>query len=233
MAKSDNFFNIRGKLGDLIFCERNGKTYVKRYSGGFTHQGIHDNPNIKRAQNRFAQVATFVKDFKQVLIPYLWRLKEGSLHNHLVSVFSQLTRQDPNSSLCKVLQNLETFRSLEKRSLNPKSKIGCGFLQYNPRTRDLYLDHLLLDLSIKYKGMYLELGLGHFQIIDDKPTLTLPEITYFPLNVKSPYPGITLSVPAIEAQPYAHPFLSLAVVYSNNPQSLSPHPSYTQTACFL
>ena len=29
MAKSDNEFNIRGKLGDLIFFQRNGKTFVK------------------------------------------------------------------------------------------------------------------------------------------------------------------------------------------------------------
>ena len=36
MAKTDNIFNKRRRLGDFIFCQRNDKKYVKRNSGRFT-----------------------------------------------------------------------------------------------------------------------------------------------------------------------------------------------------
>ena len=75
MAKADNIFNIRGRLGDFIFCQRNGKTYVKRYSGGFTKAATQNHPNIKVGQERFAQVSRYVKSLKQELQPYLMRQK--------------------------------------------------------------------------------------------------------------------------------------------------------------
>ncbi len=98
MAKSDNIFNIRGRLGDLIFCQRNGKTYVKRYSGGFTKASTQNHPNIKVGQERFAQVSRYVKSLKQQLQPYLWRQKDGTFHNQLMAIFLQMAKNEPEKN---------------------------------------------------------------------------------------------------------------------------------------
>jgi PHP family Zn ribbon phosphoesterase len=61
MATSDNFFNIRGKVGELIFCIRNGKTYIKQYSGGFTKKHTQNHPRVKAPQQRLATISSLVK----------------------------------------------------------------------------------------------------------------------------------------------------------------------------
>ena len=40
MAKTDNEFNINGKLGNLIFFQRNGKSFVKKNTIPPTITGI-------------------------------------------------------------------------------------------------------------------------------------------------------------------------------------------------
>lgn len=75
MVKSDNIFSIRARGGNLIFCQRNGKTYVKRYSGGFALATTQKPPQYK-SESRTVCVRD-VKNLKHELLPYLWRKKDG------------------------------------------------------------------------------------------------------------------------------------------------------------
>lgn len=64
-------FNLKEKVGKVIFCERNGKTYVKTYSGGFVNGNSNQHPNTKAVQNRFKEVSKFTKELKAALTPII------------------------------------------------------------------------------------------------------------------------------------------------------------------
>ena len=142
MAKADNIFNIRGRLGDFIFCQRNGKTYVKRYSGGFTKAATQNHPNIKVGQERFAQVSRYVKSLKQQLQPYLWRQKDGTFHNQLMATFLQMTKNKPEKAFSELVRDLESYSTLANKSLNKNSKIDPSDLLYDASTNKLNLGSL-------------------------------------------------------------------------------------------
>src|SRR5690554_3234629 len=137
MAKSDNIFNISGRIGDFIFYQRDGKTYVKRYSGGFTKETTQNHPKVKAAQQRFGQVSKFVKSFKQGLLPYLWRQKDGTFHNQLMAIFSQISKNDPERSFEEILQSQTSYKGLKNKSLNKNTKINPDHLRYDPETNQL------------------------------------------------------------------------------------------------
>ena len=113
MAKSDTIFNIRGRLGDLIFCKRDGTSYVKRYSGGFTKAATQNHPNIKVGQERFAQVSRYVKNLKQQLQPYLWRQKDGTFHNQLMAIFLQMAKNENGRSFNELIKELDSYSTTE------------------------------------------------------------------------------------------------------------------------
>ncbi len=233
MAKSDNIFNIRGRLGDLIFCQRNGKTYVKRYSGGFTKASTQNHPNIKVGQERFAQVSRYVKSLKQELQPYLWRQKNGTFHNQLMAIFLQMAKKEPGKTFNELMQELDSYSTLTNKSLNKNSKINLSALLYDANTNKLNLGTIPYELAVKYKGMYLEVATGWYGVIGGEISLTEPNIQYVKLDDQTKNKDFVVDFAPTEDNSTQLPFIGLALVYSDDKASESPHPVHTVMACFV
>ncbi len=233
MAKSDNIFNIRGRLGDFIFCQRNGKTYVKRYSGGFTKAATQNHPNIKVGQERFAQVSRYVKNLKQELQPYLWRQKNGTFHNQLMAIFLQMAKKEPGKTFNELMQELDSYSTLTNKSLNKNSKINLSALLYDANTNKLNLGTIPYELAVKYKGMYLEVATGWYGVIGGEISLTEPNIQYVKLDDQTKNKDFVVDFAPTEDNSTQLPFIGLALVYSDDKASESPHPVHTVMACFV
>ncbi len=233
MAKSDNIFNIRGRLGDLIFCQRNGKTYVKRYSGGFTKAATQNHPNIKVGQERFAQVSRYVKSLKQQLQPYLWRQKDGTFHNQLMAIFLQMAKNEPVKTFNKLVQELNSYSTLTNKSLNKNSKINPNALLYDAKTNKLNIGTIPYELAEKYKGMFLEVATGWYSVTDGEILLTELHIQYVKLERQSKSEDLLVDFAPADDLDAQLPFVGLAVVYSDDEASESPHPVHTVMACFV
>jgi len=233
MAKADNIFNIRGRLGDFIFCQRNGKTYVKRYSGGFTKAVTQNHPNIKVGQERFAQVSRYVKSLKQELQPYLWRQKDGTFHNQLMATFMQLAKNEPEKTFNELVQELDSYSSLTNKSLNKNSKIDPSGLLYDASTNKLNLGSLPYELAIKYKGLFLEVATGWYGVNDVEISLTEPNIKYVKLDGLTKSEDLLMDFAPADESHTLLPFVGLTVVYTDDEASESPHPVHTVMACFV
>jgi len=233
MAKADNIFNIRGRLGDFIFCQRNGKTYVKRYSGGFTKATTQNHPNIKVGQERFAQVSKYVKSLKQQLQSYLWRQKDGTFHNQLMATFLQLARNEPVKTFNELVQELNSYGSLTNKSLNKNSKINSSALLYDAKTNKLNLGTIPYELAVKYKGMFLEVATGWYGLTNGEISLTEPNIQYVKLDEKNKNEDLFVDFAFADDSHKQLPFVGLAVVYTDDKASESPYPVHTVMACFV
>ncbi len=232
MAKADNIFNIRGRLGDFIFCQRNGKTYVKRYSGGFTKAATQNHPNIKVGQERFAQVSKYVKSLKQQLQPYLWRQKDGTFHNQLMANFLQMAKSEPEKNFNELVQDLDSYSSLTNKSLNKNSKIDPSALVYGAKSNKLNLGTIPQELAVKYKGMFLEVATGWYNVTDGEISLTKPNIQYIKLDGQTKNEDFVVDFAPADGSNMLLPFVGLTVVYTDDKASESPHPVHTVMACF-
>ena len=233
MAKADNIFNIRGRLGDFIFCQRNGKTYVKRYSGGFTKAATQNHPNIKTGQERFAQVSKYVKSLKQQLQPYLWRQKDGTFHNQLMGTFLQLAKNKPEKAFNELVQDLDSYSTLSNKSLNKNSKIDPSALVYDSTTNKLNLGTIPQELAVKYKGLFLEVATGWYGVTDGEISITKPNRHYVKLDGQTKNEDFVVDFASSDDKYTQLPFVGLAVVYKDDKASESPHPVHTVMACFV
>ena len=233
MAKADNIFNIRGRLGDFTFCQRNGKTYVKRYSGGFTKAATQNHPNIKVGQERFAQVSRYVKSLKQQLQPYMWRQKDGTFHNQLMATFLQLAKNEPEKAFNELVQELDSYSNLTNKSLNKNSKIDPSALLYYAKSNKLNLGTILHELAIKYKGMFLEVATGWYGATDDEIFITVPNIQYVKLCEETKNEDFVVDFAPTDDNSKHLPLVGLAVVYTDDKASESPHPVNTVMVCFV
>jgi len=233
MAKADNIFNIRGRLGDFIFCQRNGKTYVKRYSGGFTKAATQNHPNIKVGQERFAQVSKYVKRLKQQLQPYLWRQKDGTFHNQLMAIFLQLAKNETEKTFNELVKDLESYSTLANKSLNKNSKIDPSALVYDAKTNQLNLGTIPYELAVKYKGMFLEVATGWYDLTNGEISLTEPNIQYLRIDGQTKNEDVIADFGSVDGSNTLLPFLGLSVVYTDDEASDSPHPVHTVMACFV
>ena len=233
MAKADNIFNIRGRLGDFIFCQRNGKTYVKRYSGGFTKAATQNHPNIKTGQERFAQVSKYVKSLKQQLQPYLWRQKDGSFHNQLMATFLQIAKNEQEKSFNELVQEFDSYSTLTNKSLNKNSKINPSPLVYDASTNKLNLGIIPYELEVKYRGMFLEVATGWYGVTDGEISITKPNIQYVKLDRQTKNEEFFVDFDPVDNNHKQLPFVGLTVVYSDDKASESPYPVHTVMACFV
>lgn len=234
MAKSDNFFNIRGKIGELIFYVRNGKTYVKQYSGGFIKKETQNHPRVKAAQQRLGQISSFVKSFKQALTPYLWRQKDGTFHNQLISVFSHIRNSNPEKSFQEVLSSPISYLTLKNKPLNKNSKITTHNLRYDPNTNLLQINvNLMHELSEKYKGFFLEVATGWYGITNGKAHLSPPQLHYFKISDIALNQTITIPFAEADSEIEFLPFVGLAVVHTDQPTSTTLHSVHTLAVCFV
>jgi len=234
MAKSDNFFNIRGKVGELIFCIRNGKTYVKQYSGGFTKKDTQNHPRVKASQQKLAQVSSFVKSMKQALLPYLSRQKDGTFHNQLISTFSHIRNSNPEKSFQEVLSSPISYSGLKNKPLNKNSRINTYNLIYDSKTNLIYIKEMMLyQLAEKYKGFFLEVATGWYGVDNGKAYLSPPQIHYLKLNNSPSNQTVAVPFAKVESDIVFLPFVALAIVYTDDLTSATPHPTHTLAACFV
>lgn len=234
MAKSNNFFNIRGKIGDLVFYVRNGKTYVKPYSGDKTKASMQHNPRIKAAQQSFGEISSFVKSFKQALTPYLWRQKDGSFHNQLMSMFSQIRSSSLDTPFQEILQSELFYLRLKNKSLNKNARIKTCYFTYVPATQELQINGgLLYELSHKYAGFFLEVATGWYSTVEGQAYLSPPERQYFKIDTQLLDKPICLDFATAAPDGVGLPFVALSVVYAANPSSSSLHPVHSLVACFV
>jgi len=233
MAKADNIFNIRGRLGDFIFCQRNGKTYVKRYSGGFTKAATQNHPNIKVGQERFAQVSKYVKRLKQQLQPYLWRQKDGTFHNQLMAIFLQLAKNETEKTFNELVQDLDSYSTLTNKSLNKNSKIDPSGLLYDAKTNKLNLGTIPYELAVKNKGLFLEVASGWYGVNGEEISLSKPNVQYVKLDGQTKNEDFVVDFAPVDDNHKQLPFVGLAVVFSDDEASESPHPVHTVMACFV
>ena len=233
MAKSENIFNIRGRLGDMIFCKRDGKTYVKRYSGGFTKAATQNHPNIKATQGRFALVSQYVKNLKQQIQPYMWRQKDGSFHNQLMATFLQMAKSKPEKTFNELVQDLDSYSNLTNKSLNKNSKIDSNTLVYDASVNKLNLGIIPHELAIKCKGLFLEVATGWYGVTDGEIFLTEPNIQYVKLDRQNKNEDFVVDFAIADESHKQLPFVGLAVVYTDDKSSESPHPVHTVMACFV
>jgi len=233
MAKADNIFNIRGRLGDFIFCQRNGKTYVKRYSGGFTKAATQNHLNIKVGQERFAQVSKYVKGLKQQLQPYLWRQKDGTFHNQLMGTFLQMAKNEQGKSFNELVQEFDSYSTLTNKSLNKNSKINPSPLVYDASTNKLNLGIIPYELEVKYRGMFLEVATGWYGVTDGEISITKPNIQYVKLDGQKTNEDFVVDFAPADDKYTQLPFVGLAVVYTDDEASESPHAVHTVMSCFV
>lgn len=233
MAKSDNIFNIRGRLGDMIFCKRDGKTYVKRYSGGFTKAATQNHPNIKVGQERFTQVSKYVKGLKQQLQPYLWRQKDGTFHNQLMGTFLQMAKNKPEKAFSELVRDLESYSTLTNKSLNKNSKIDPSSLVYDAKTNKLNLGTIPYEQALRYKEMFLEVATGWYGVTNGEILLTEPSIQYVKLDGQTKNKDFVMDFGSAHESHEQLPFVALTVVYTDDLKSESPHPVHTVVACFV
>jgi len=62
---------LSGKFGNLVFVQRQGKTYVRRAP---QRKKDSSTPGMQLSQQRFAQIMKFCGQFKNSVIPRVWNL---------------------------------------------------------------------------------------------------------------------------------------------------------------
>ena len=228
MAKSDNFFNLKGKIGNLIFCERNGKTYVKIYSGGFVNGKSHQHPNTKRAQNEFKEVSTFVKNLRIALIPFIYKQKDGTFYNQLVSLFSKVRNTAPDKKLYTAFKEGYGLYILKNKALNKHSKLNGRDCYYDINTNEVHIYPTILHQIIElFPSATLEIHLA-WLIINPTLDVKLQDIqtAYLPISeidLKQPIP-FKLEHKNLEKDHLGFPILSIAVVSQPTSDGKLYHP---------
>ena len=230
MAEVKGIFLIQGRLGDLVYYQRNGKSYVRTYGGGFTRVSTQNHPQVKAGQERLAQVSLFVKNLKVAIHPYLKRQKDGSFHNQLMSTFMKMSLDHPESSFRDLSQELFNYHFLMGKSLNKHSLIRIEKLLYDPISRHLHLEELLAELVRSYRGLYLEVLMGWYGIKGGHPSLSAPTVSYLRIDDSE---GSKLSFPATDEACEQLPFVGLAVVYTADQDSATLHAVRTVGAGFV
>lgn len=238
LAQSDNFLNLRGKLGDFIFFKRNGKTFVKRKSGGFVNGKSNEYPNTKVAQKNFSEVASFVKRFKDVLYPIIRKQKDGTFHNQLVSLFFKIKKAASDGLLYTAFKEGHALPYLQYKSLNKNTVLNGQDCYYDCRTKSLKIDALLIQkCKDKYPDGFLEINMAWLNLSTtlelklgevDTQYIHLKEILEFSYSVEIPFPDVeTVS------EDLVYPLISLTVVYKPDREATPYHPYRYTLVTFL
>lgn len=228
MAESENFFKLKGKIGDLIFFSRNGKSFVKMKTGGFVNGKSNDHPNTKAVQKSFSEVASFTKYFKEALYPMLWKQKDGSFHNQLVSLFAKIKKATPDHKLYTAFKEGYALDYLQNSSLNKNSALNAKNCYYNQETNVLGLSGSLIKVcNQQLPNGYLEINTAWLSISEDLE-VKLNDINTYYLDLKTPVEvnaliEISFSEIPIAVRELVYPVVSLVVVYSARQEARPYH----------
>lgn len=96
MGSLKGILQFTGQLDGLSFYEMNGKIIVRK-TGGFDGKKIKSDPKYVRVRensNEFAHCAQMGKYFRNSLHPYLKPLRIPYVHNRVLGLFQEISRQD-------------------------------------------------------------------------------------------------------------------------------------------
>ncbi|WP_314242399.1 hypothetical protein [Empedobacter tilapiae] len=229
MAKSDNLFNIRGKVGDLIFFQRNGQTFVKKNTGGFVNGKSHEHPRTKAAQQRFKEVAIFVGRFKKALNPMIWRQKDGTFHNQLMSFFSKIRKESTQENFYLTLIDAHEKGKLQHKKLNKNSKLNPFDCTYSLHENTLFIENNLSHFCAqKHPTACLEICFGWMYYNKElELELVYPQYFYYSL-VENQNPRQKITCELIndneKVTEFALPIISITVVNQPNSSAVALHP---------
>lgn len=100
MGKLKGIVQFTGHIDGLSFYEMNG-TIIVRKTGGFDGEKIKNSPKFVRVRensSEFAQSARAGKYFRNSIALYLNQMRIPYVHNRIVSLFQEITKQDVVSS---------------------------------------------------------------------------------------------------------------------------------------
>src|SRR5690606_31310659 len=89
------------------------------------------------------------------------------------------------------------------------------------------------ELAVKYKGLFLEVATGWYGVNDGEISLTEPNIQYAKLDEQVKNEDFVVDFAPTDDEHTQLPFVGLAVVYTDDKASESPHPVHTVMACFV
>lgn len=125
MAKNIGLIKISGKVGDLQFFKKDGKSYVKLASS-ITKDQIMKDPAFKRTRENMAEFggsATVSKSIRQFLIP-MKKLIEKDLHQTLVKLVRDIINDGAGPRGKRTVLFSTNFDKVEGLELNKSSKVS-------------------------------------------------------------------------------------------------------------
>ncbi len=119
--------------------------------GGFNNENNKNNPRIYKNSDEFKLCSIFVKEFKIGLHPILKYLKDGELHQRLMSLFMGIKSLDRNSAKGN-LNVAEGLRTLKGRALLQQfvftPKVGIRQMIGNPELNEKDFSLVWKDFDI-------------------------------------------------------------------------------------
>jgi hypothetical protein len=97
MAKVKSIIALNGTLGEINFYKRKGVLLARTAGGGFNGEAIRTKASMQRVRengSEFKDCMQTVQFFKMGLQPFLSTFKDGTLHQRLVSLFTQIKNLD-------------------------------------------------------------------------------------------------------------------------------------------
>lgn len=97
MARQNGIVVLNGTIGGLNFYIRKGEAFVRKAGGGFDGNAIRNKASMVRVRENGSEFGTCTKatkHFKMSLNPFMVLYKDGSRHQRLVRLFSEIKNLD-------------------------------------------------------------------------------------------------------------------------------------------
>ena len=186
MAKNIGLIKISGKVGDLQFFSKDGKTYVGLKSG-VSNERIQKDPAFKRTRENMAEfggAAGVSKAIRAELIP-LRSLFEKNLHTRLTSIVRLMMNAGTGVRGKRAVEFSLNQDELSGYELNVKSKVSEILFTSIDLTTNAGRNQAVLDIAEFLPSDYLLVpeGATHYKI----HLAALSVSDFAPLGVKSIY----------------------------------------------
>lgn len=236
MAKSDNFFEINGKIGKLVFYKRNGKSFVKENKGGFAHDNVKNNPNVQAARTSFGALSSFSSKLRKALTPYVQHQKDPNFYHILQSFLKRIIDQQYNKNFNDFIKDPNRFATVYHLNLNKNNKLQLPYTYYNSTTQEVVFKHnLIAHLLVLYPNAVLICKLGFCSVISEEIITATPPVVYFleAIQLDSENSEVKLSLPKPIDDLDAVAFVSLAVVNAPSVLAKTKDANKSMAACFI
>lgn len=236
MAKSDNFFEINGKIGKLVFYKRNGKSFVKENKGGFAHDNVKNNPKVQAARSSFGALSSFSSKLRQALTLYIQHQKDPNFYHVLQSFLKQIIDKQYNKNLKDFINDPNRFATVYHQNLNKNNKIQLINTYYNSTTQEVvFQQHHIAHLLALYPQAVLACRIGFCNLHSEEAITTTPPLVYFLEDIKTDTATdkIKLSLPKPTDTQNAVVFVSMVVIDSPTEHANTKDANKSMGACFI